>query len=210
MTLGNWSISFGNPWWLILIPVFIPPLVWMSFRSLAGLGGVRRALAIGLRATVITLIIMALADFQSVRRSDRLTTMFLLDSSYSITPDLQNAEREYIAAASRKRRPEDLAGVVVFGREPRVEVPPAPSELNMLGIESLIDHENTDIGAAIKLALTGTRIAATCSSKRWPQRRSEFRWMCCRSNTTTIARCWSRRSRFRRMSRRGRRSILTS
>ena len=46
-----------------------------------------------------------------------------------------------------------MAGVVVFGREPRVEVPPAPSELNLMGIESMIDAENTDLGAAVKLAL---------------------------------------------------------
>ena len=44
--LGNLSITFGQPWWLILIPLILPPLVWMSFRSLAGLGPVRRALAI--------------------------------------------------------------------------------------------------------------------------------------------------------------------
>ena len=43
--------------------------------------------------------------------------------------------------------------MVVFGKEPRVEVPPAPSELNLLGIESTIDPENTDLGAAVKLAL---------------------------------------------------------
>ncbi len=52
----------GNPWWLILIPLILPPLVWMSYRSLAGLGPVRRALAILFRATVITLIVLALAQ----------------------------------------------------------------------------------------------------------------------------------------------------
>ena len=26
MMLGNWSISVGNPWWLILIPLVLPPL----------------------------------------------------------------------------------------------------------------------------------------------------------------------------------------
>ena len=47
-----------------------------------------------------------------------------------------------------------MAGLVVFGKEPRVEVPPAPSELNLpMGIESTIDPENTDLGAALKLAL---------------------------------------------------------
>jgi uncharacterized membrane protein/Mg-chelatase subunit ChlD len=150
---GNWSVAFGSPWWLILLPILVPPLVWISFRSLAGLGTVRRTLAILFRAVVVTLIVLALAEAQSVRRSDRLTTMFLIDASNSVPREAQKAALEYVTDASKKRRRDDLAGVVVFGREPRVEVPPAPSELNLLGVESTIDNENTDLGAALKLAL---------------------------------------------------------
>src|SRR3954454_8481497 len=153
--IGNLSITFGQPWWLILIPLVLPPLVWMSFRSLAGLGTLRRAVAIFLRAAVITLIILALAEMQTVRRSDRLTTMFVVDASDSIPREQQKAAIEYVTEASRKRRisTDDMAGVIVFGKGPRVEVPPAPSELNLLGIESTIDPQNTDLGAALKLAL---------------------------------------------------------
>jgi uncharacterized membrane protein/Mg-chelatase subunit ChlD len=153
--VGNLSLTFGQPWWLILIPLIIPPMVWMSFRSLAGLGSARRALAILLRAAVITLIVLALAEMQTVRRSDRLTTIFVVDASDSIPREQQKAAIEYVAEASRKRRidTDDMAGVIVFGKGPRVEVPPAPSELNLLGIESTIDPENTDLGAALKLAL---------------------------------------------------------
>jgi uncharacterized membrane protein/Mg-chelatase subunit ChlD len=150
---GTLSITFAQPWWLLLIPLILPPLVWMSFRSLAGLGPVRRMLAIAFRSAVITLIVFALAELQMVRRSDRLTTMFLVDASNSIPRELQKAAIDYVSEASRKRRQDDLAGVVVFGKEPRVEIPPAPSELNLLGIESTIDPENTDLGAALKLAM---------------------------------------------------------
>jgi uncharacterized membrane protein/Mg-chelatase subunit ChlD len=153
MTLGNWSVTFGNPWWLILIPLVIPPLVWASYRSLAGLGLIRRTLAILFRTAVITLIVLALAEVQSVRRTDRLTTMFLVDASNSVPKEQQKAALDYATEASKKRRRDDMAGVIVFGREPRVEIPPGPSELNLLGIESTIDPENTDLGAAVKLAL---------------------------------------------------------
>src|SRR5271168_4218302 len=153
MMMGNWSISVGNPWWLILIPLVLPPILWTSYRSLAGLGTLRRALAILFRTAVITLIILALAELQSVRRTDRLATIFLLDVSNSVPREQQKAALDYVTEASKKRRREDLAGVVVFGSEPRVEVPPAPSEINLLGIESTIDPENTDLGAAVKLAL---------------------------------------------------------
>ena len=33
MMLGNWSISVGNPWWLILIPLVLPPLFWTSYQQ---------------------------------------------------------------------------------------------------------------------------------------------------------------------------------
>src|SRR5262249_28908134 len=123
MTLGNWSVMVGNPWWLILIPLIVPPLVWTSYRSLAGLGPIRRLLAILFRTVVITLIVLALADVQAVRRTDRLTTMFLIDASNSVPKEQQRAALEYVTEASKKRRRDDLSGVVVFGREPRVEVP---------------------------------------------------------------------------------------
>src|SRR6516162_10366324 len=107
--IGNLSITFGQPLWLILIPLVLPPLVWMSFRSLAGLGAFRRALAILLRAAVITLVILALAEMQTVRRSDRLTTMFVVDATNSVPLEQQKAAIEYVTNASKKRRKDDLA-----------------------------------------------------------------------------------------------------
>ena len=75
MTQGNWSFSAGNPWWLILIPLVLPPLIWWSYRSLSGLGPIRRALAIVFRTAVITLVVLALAELQTVWKSDRLATI---------------------------------------------------------------------------------------------------------------------------------------
>ena len=99
--VGNLSITFGQPWWLILIPLILPLLVWMGFRSLAGLGSVRRALAILLRAGVITLIVLALAETQTVRRSDRLSTLFVVDVSNSVPREQQMAAIEYVRAPRR-------------------------------------------------------------------------------------------------------------
>ncbi len=152
--LGNLSVTVGKPWWLIVLPLVIPPLIYLSFRSLAGLGAMRRALAILLRTAVITLIVLALAEVQAVRKNDRLTTLFLLDATQSVPHESQRPAMEYIQGASKKRRKDDLAGVVVFGKTPMVETPPSPTEINMMAVEnSLIDPEYTDLAAAIKLAL---------------------------------------------------------
>src|SRR5437762_1308252 len=83
--LGNLtrSLTVGRPWWLLLL-LLIVPLILFSYKSLAGLGKVRRFFAILIRTTVVTAIILALAEVQSVRRNEKLTTMYVVDNSESI------------------------------------------------------------------------------------------------------------------------------
>src|SRR4051812_14444734 len=126
--LGNLSVTFGNPWWLLAIPLLLPPLIGMSIKSLSGLGKVRQAIAIALRTVIVTLIVLALAQVQSVRRNDKLTTIFLLDRSESIptSPNGGDTMLSYVnAAVKAQKRPDDLSGVIVFGKEPKVESPPS-------------------------------------------------------------------------------------
>src|SRR5581483_8478302 len=48
----------------------------------------------------------------------------------------------------------DKAGIIVFGRRPRLELPPSDApRFNFDEVSSTIDNNYTDIGAAIKLAL---------------------------------------------------------
>lgn len=151
--LGNLSVTVGLPWWLVLLPIILPPLILLSARSLSGLGTFRRASAILLRGAVLSLIVLALADLQAVRRHDKLTTVFLVDASQSIPQEQRKSALDYVTASSKKRRKDDLTGVIVFGKNPSVETPPSPSEVNLLGIESTVDGEYTDLSAALKLAL---------------------------------------------------------
>ena len=70
--LGNLtrSLTVGRPWWLILLPLLIVPLILFSYKSLAGLGKVRRIFAILIRTSVVTAIILALAEVSSVQRKE--------------------------------------------------------------------------------------------------------------------------------------------
>ena len=126
--IGNLSMTVLKPWWLILIPILVPALIAFSYKGLSGLGPFRRAVALLFRSTIVILIVLALAELQVVRKTDRLTTMYLLDASLSIPRELRKTALDYITESSRKRRKEDLSGVVVFGRTPSVESPPAPSD----------------------------------------------------------------------------------
>ena len=152
--LADLPVTFGRPWWLLALPIVLPPLIWLSARSLSGLGGTRRALAISLRAAVIALVVLAIAELRAVRKNDAMTTLFLVDVSESIPRDWQAPIFEYInrAVASRKR-PGDRAGVIAFGTEAKIEIPPNPGTPRIDRIENAIDGEHTDLADAIKLAL---------------------------------------------------------
>lgn len=152
--VSNLPIYFARAWWLLALPVLLLPLVWLSRRSLAGLGGVRRALAIAVRAAVIALLVMALAEAQMVRKNDVLTTLFLIDVSESMPNEWQSTVFDFVnQSVKRHKRPDDLAGIIAFGREPRVEVPPVVDPPALVRIENRIEGDYTDLAAALKLAL---------------------------------------------------------
>ncbi len=156
--LGNLtrSLTVGRPWWLVLLPLLIVPLVLFSYKSLAGLGKVRRVFAILIRASVVSAIVLALAEVQTVRRNEKLTTMYVIDSSESIPQEYRGTILSFVSEDSKKRNKtkDDLTGAIVFGKAPSVEAPPAPTEVNLaLGIESMVDAQYTDPGGALKLAL---------------------------------------------------------
>ena len=152
--LADLPVTFGRPWWLLALLIVLPPIVWFSTRSLSGLGGTRRALAIGLRAAVLTLVVLALAEARAVRKNDALTTLFLVDVSESIPRDWQAPIFDYInRAIADQKRPNDRAGVIAFASEAKVEVPPNPGTPRLNRIENRIDGDHTDLADAIKLAL---------------------------------------------------------
>lgn len=150
----SYTLSFDRPYYLALLGL-LPLLWWFSFRTLSGLGRYRRVFALLLRSTVMTLVILALAEAQLVRKSDKLTVMFVLDHSLSVSSDQSELMREYINTAIEKQRDDikaDHAGVIVFGRDAAIELPPFDDTQSMPAIESLVDREYSDLAGALKLA----------------------------------------------------------
>src|SRR5207302_11146513 len=93
-----------------------------------------------------------------------LTVLFLWDRSLSMPQDFEDGKdlredrlRRFINESVSMRGPgheRDQAGVIVFGRWPRLELPPGTvRDLRFRKIISTIDDTHTDIAAAIKLAL---------------------------------------------------------
>jgi len=149
----NYHLSFGAPWYLLLL-VLLPVLWWCSFRGLAGLGRVRRWVVLGVRTVVLLLLIAALAEIQMVRISDRLTVVYLLDQSLSIPPQRRAAMIEYVNRAIQEHRKDrDRVGVIVFGRDAAIEIPPFDDDVQLAPvIESALDQDYTNLAGALKLA----------------------------------------------------------
>jgi Mg-chelatase subunit ChlD len=152
--LFGYQIDFDRPAYLLLL-LLLPVAWYWGQRSLSAMGGARRWLAFGLRAAVITGITLALAEIHVVRTSDRLAVIYVLDRSLSISPDQTKAAIEFINASRRRDRDlqrGDLAGVIVFGRQAAVELPPIDDDLPLVELETPVDGESTDLAAALRLA----------------------------------------------------------
>jgi hypothetical protein len=149
----SYRLTFGAPGYLLLLAV-LPALWWLSFRSLRAFGLVRRWAAIGLRTLVILAIVLALAEAQMVQISDRLTVLYLLDQSLSIPEPQRRAMIDYVnKSVKTHRKQQDRAGVIVFGREPAIEVPPFDDDVQMAPkAESPLDPQFTNLAAALRLA----------------------------------------------------------
>ncbi len=173
-------LDFIRPWWLVLL-VFVPAVFLMSRGSLSGLGPWRKWMAVGGRAGVVAAIALALAEPRLLRPSENVTVLFLVDRSFSVPQepgtdakgnplDLRWERTRALVEQSVNlqfgRSRDDKFGVMLFGKRPKLLLPPAPVFATPLDPNAAgpVDGEYTDIAAAFKLALasfpegTGKRI----------------------------------------------------
>lgn len=151
-----YRLGFDHPVYLWLLAL-LPVIWWVGFTRLAALGGVRRILALLFRTVVWSAIVLALAGVQWVRVSDRVTVMYLLDQSESIPQAKRQVMLEYVIRNVRRHRDrtrEDRAGIVVFGRDAAIEIPPFDDDIPALRrLESLGGRSDaTNLESAINLA----------------------------------------------------------
>lgn len=155
--LGTWIflelrgiVQFTTTWPLYLLAV-TPWIWWMSFAGLSGLGRVRAVLALVTRLTLVGLFVMLLAEPRSVRRSDILSVVYALDVSDSIGEKMSDDALTYIGETVTGKPEKDEAGLVVFGRDAAVELPPRVS-FPLEAINSRVTKDGTNIEKALSLA----------------------------------------------------------
>ncbi|TWU48502.1 von Willebrand factor type A domain protein [Rubripirellula tenax] len=149
-------LGFDHPGYLWLL-LALPLLWWIGFSSLAALGTFRRTVALLFRTVVWAAIVFAIAGVQMVWVSDRVTVMYLLDQSESIPAAKRQVMLDYVIRNVRRHRNEerkDRAGIVVFGRDASIEIPPFDDYIPQLRrLESLGGRTDaTNLESAINLA----------------------------------------------------------
>lgn len=160
--LSDWytllrSLEASQLWWFGLLGL-VPIIVVLSFRSLAGLGPVRRWVAIGLRCLVVILLTLALTELRASHHGDTTTVLFLIDCSLSIPEDVHAVNQQFVNTMAELRRSTDnyQVGVIYFGAQPRLvrSATDAPRiNVNYHDAIGSIDRNYTSIAAALKLAL---------------------------------------------------------
>jgi len=126
ISLSSWLDRFDRPaaLWLLLLVVV---LVWLSRRSLAGLGPIRSRVCLGTRALLITLLVLVIAGAHRITRNDNLTVLYVLDQSRSISPEARRQAETFIQQTSSGMRPEDRAAVLTFDGRTSIEQLPSRS-----------------------------------------------------------------------------------
>ncbi len=154
MNIGS-AVVTSAPWLLLLVFI-LPWLWWVSRRSLGGLDRGRRVVSFAIRGVVVLLIVAALAELQWVQRSNRVTVVYLLDRSLSISPESQELSIDYVNRSIREQRDAgrgDKAGVIGFGADAAVELPPLAADLEVpQRLETQINPGYTDLASALQLA----------------------------------------------------------
>ncbi len=135
-----WLLLVLVPLWVLTltVPRRLPP--WRFWGSL------------GLRTLLILCLIFSLAGMQLVYGVRNITTVFLVDSSDSISPSAYAQAEQFIREALRTMGSQDRAAVVVFGENALVER--APDSSREFGrIASVPVASRTNIEEAIQLGL---------------------------------------------------------
>ncbi len=135
--------------WLLLLVV---PLLLVALLAPRRLPPARFATSLVLRTLLFLALIGALAGTQIVHRVDQLTTVFLVDSSDSVSPEERSRAEQFIQAALSTMPEGDKAAIVAFGENALVERAPS-AEQGLRRIQSAPVTTRTNIGEALTLGL---------------------------------------------------------
>ncbi|MBR6382370.1 MAG: VWA domain-containing protein, partial [Lachnospiraceae bacterium] len=145
------SISFENPWYLLLIPVVALFLVitqrFMFTREKGSKIG-----QIVIRAILFLILILALSGFSLKFTGKSTTTIYLLDVSDSVRDSRQDIIN-FVNESVKDKKKNDNVGVIAFGEDTRVEQF-VSENLAFSKFQTDVNTGATNLEDAVKIALS--------------------------------------------------------
>lgn len=150
LELGHW-LTFGRPA-LLGLAALAPWFWWMHVAGYGGLPRLRGQVSLFVRLTLLGLFAMVLAEPRSVRTSNVLSVVFAVDVSDSIySPDRAISYTTETVQNHRPRTSRDQQSLIIFGKSPAVELPPAQTFV-LEALNSQIDRGATNLEQALSMS----------------------------------------------------------
>jgi Ca-activated chloride channel family protein len=144
------TFQFSNPIWLLALAPAAAWTLWLFWKSDVQIGAWRRWMALVLRLLVMLALCLAAAGLQWRKPQEGMTVYYMLDRSQSIPSPQQDAARAFVNSASKAKKGNDTAGVLVFGAEAAIETRPN-AQIDLRQVQAVVGVERTDIASAIRL-----------------------------------------------------------
>ncbi len=139
-------------WWPAFWLLLATPWVWwMHFAGASGLTGWRAHAALVSRLVLVGAFAALLAEPRAVRRSDALSLVYALDVSDSMGEKISDRSLRWILDSVRVKPEKDEAGLVIFGRDAAVELPPRTT-FPFETINSRVARDGSDVARGLGLA----------------------------------------------------------
>jgi uncharacterized membrane protein/Mg-chelatase subunit ChlD len=140
----TWKPAF----WLMLAT---PWVWWLHAAGWSGLGGGRAQIALQSRLLLVFLFAALLAEPRAIRKSDAMSLIYALDVSDSMGEKISDKSLEWVLQTVQRKPEKDDAGLVVFGREAAVELPPRTT-FPFETINSRVARDSSDLAKGLSLA----------------------------------------------------------
>lgn len=136
---------------VFLLMAVAPWIWWMQVAGYSGLTRGRGWIALTVRLCLVGLFVLLMAEPRAVRTKDTLSVIYAVDISDSIGEAATDAALRFVMETAVKKPQKDEAGLIVFGRNAAVELPPRIS-FPFEAINSRVDRDATDLEQALSLA----------------------------------------------------------
>jgi uncharacterized membrane protein len=152
MALEQFRILQFTHRWAFCLMVTSLWVWWVWHTGLSGLSRRRRVLVLLARLALVGLFVMMLAEPRSVRTNDTLTVVFAVDTSDSVGDGAVDQAMDFVARVGSDKPDEDRAGLIFFGRNAAVELPPRQSFPFERNRNVQIAPDATDLERSLTLA----------------------------------------------------------